>query len=225
MPEKLPLVTDRRGPQRKRLWLEGADLLPVLHTRLLAGAQLTCCCGDPLTTDFYRFDVRSRTTGSNTHVAFAGTGCTRSLFAISQEIGRPIAPMRLFDPFAGSVRKNPGARDAGAAATDGVAWAALNRELSDAMNLFALVWDVLPGKILQDIRARIETYPERPYEAGVLSLNTIIGKFGGDRRSLTLRLDDLRVGNPELRQFPLKRMREVLEGRPNPDGTPRPIYL
>ena len=226
MSEKLPLVEDRRGLQRKRHWLEGADLLPMLHTRLLNGAELTCCCGDRLTTDYHRFDVRSRITGAITHVAFAGTGCARSLFSVAQEIGRPIEPMRLFDPFTGPPRKNQGGHDGNAAASaDRVAWAVLNRELSDAMNLFALIWDVLPGKVLQEIRTRIEADPSRPYEAGVQALNTIIGKFGGHRRSLTQRLDELRAGNPELRQFPLTRMREVLRARPNPDGTLRAIYL
>jgi len=118
-----------------------------------------------------------------------------------------------------------GAGDAVAAPADRMVWAALNRELSDAINLFVMVWDVLPGKVLQDVRAKIYVDPVQPYETGVLSLNTIIGKFGGDRRSLTQRLDDLRVDNPGLRQFPFVRMREVLANRPNLDATPRVIYI
>lgn len=222
----LPIVTNMLGDSRKRRWLEESELVPILHTCLLNGDQLTCCCSRPIQTNYYQFDVRSLRSGKSTHVAYAGDGCADRLLKLSAEMARPITPLRLFSPFAAPARERQGGN--GAENLHGgemPAWAPLNRELNDALSLFALIWRVTPGKVLLDVRARIEADPATPYVPGALSVNTIIRKFGGDRRTLTDRLNALRADNPGLRQFPFPHLRRVLAERPEADGTLRTVYL
>ncbi|UOF13246.1 hypothetical protein IEQ11_15995 [Lysobacter capsici] len=222
----LPTVTDRRGNERKEIWLKESELVPILHTRLLHGDRLTCCCGDLLTTNYYRFDVRSRSTGNSTNIAYAGDGCSAKLIELSGQIGRPISKLRLFDPLAAAPRAESG-RGTGEQGNGGrVIWSPVNRELIDAISLFCIAWrrTSLPD-VLLTIRDEVESRPTVPHLRGAAALNTILRKFGGDQRTLSQRLNALRVDNPTLRHFPFVELRRILEARRNDDDTPPTVYL
>jgi hypothetical protein len=207
-----------RGQDNKRERLKEATHKAVQHTRLLAGGQLRCCCGDPVTTNYYRFDLLDPATGTATGSIIAGEACAQKLIDLSHEAGQPITPLRLFNPFHTPVRDGDGGRGGEG---DRIAWAPFNRELFEAINVAFLAMNIPPGSVLSKLLEKIEAAPAGVDVSMAKSLNTIIGKFGGARVTLTQRLNELRVANPTLREYPFVRLRAALaEHRDHPE-----VYL
>ena len=206
MSDKLASNRYRGDPQKRERLLESVHV-PVLNTCLLAGDRLTCCCGETVTTDYYRFDVLDKTTGTGQGSIIAGESCANRLIALSQETDHPIQKLRPFNPFqAAAARGGGGGHDGDGA----VRWHTFNRELFDAINVAFMVMKIPPGSVLSQLLAKIEKKPGDIDVRMAKSLNTIIGKFGGARTTLTQRIDALRVDNPRLRQFAFPALREAL---------------
>ncbi len=66
------LITNGQGDDKKRKILRQYRLTPVMHTRLLQGMALRCCCGRPLEDRYYQFDATERSTGKTVAILYAG---------------------------------------------------------------------------------------------------------------------------------------------------------
>jgi hypothetical protein len=91
--ERSMAIRGGRGDENKAQIRQEWELVPILHTRLLSGQEIICCCGDKVTTTYYRFDAKNRSDGKQ-DVLFAADGCARKLLGIAPTI----APLPLFDP-------------------------------------------------------------------------------------------------------------------------------
>lgn len=192
-----------RGDENKAQIRQEWELVPILHTRLLNGQEIICCCGDKVTTTYYRFDAKNRISGKQ-DVLFAADGCARKLLGIAPAI----APLPLFDPLqAAPARRN---RGAGGGGTNGPVMHPFNRELYEAIHLLLMCWrqNPKPGGALASILTEIRLAPDQPLPANAAkSVNSVI-KSG--RRTLTAMLQAVQPQNPPLRAFNFPRMRQAL---------------
>lgn len=192
-----------RGDENKAQIRQEWELVPILHTRLLNGQEIICCCGDKVTTTYYRFDAKNRISGKQ-DVLFAADGCARKLLGIAPAI----TPLPLFDPLqAAPVRHNRGAGGGGA---NGPVMHPFNRELYEAICLLLMCWrqNPKPGGALASILTKIRLAPDQPLPANAAkSVNSVI-KSG--RRTLTAMLQAVPPQNPPLRAFNFPQMRQAL---------------
>lgn len=192
-----------RGDKNKAQIRQEWGLVPILHTRLLNGQEIICCCGDKVTTTYYRFDTKNRISGKQ-DVLFAADGCARKLLGIAPAI----TPLPLFDPLqAAPVRHNRGAGGGGA---NGPVMHPFNRELYEAICLLLMCWGRPPsaGGPLAAILADIRKAPDNSLpDNAAKSVNSVI-KSG--QRTLTAMLQALPSQTPPLRAFGFPLMRIAL---------------
>jgi hypothetical protein len=192
-----------RGDENKTQIRLEWELVPILHTRLLNGQEITCCCGDKVTTTYYRFDAKNRSNGKQ-DVLFAADGCARKLLGIVPAI----APLPLFDPLqATPVRHN---RGAGGGDPNGPVMHPFNREVYEAIHLLLMCWGRPPsaGGPLAAILADIRQAPGISLpDSAAKSVNSVI-KSG--QRTLTAMLQALPSQTPPLRAFGFPLMRIAL---------------
>lgn len=196
-------IGNGRGLGNKRRIRAEWDLVPMLHTRLLNGHPVTCCCGEPVTGKYYRFDATHRSTGRG-DVLFAGAGCSRDLL----QVAPAISPLPLFDPLqpAGASHARRGGNGNGTPGMD-----PFNAELYAVIHLILMCWGRPPTNegALSKILAEIRQAPTQALPAWTAkSVNTAIGK---GRRSLTAMLAALPQQNPPLRQFLFPRLTATLQ--------------
>src|ERR1700722_11014473 len=92
-------MANGRGDENKIRILSEYGLRPVMHTVLLNGQSLTCCCGLPVTDRFYQFDLVSHFSGRVVNTLYAGEECAERFLLLSQTLGSSrITPLALFDP-------------------------------------------------------------------------------------------------------------------------------
>lgn len=196
-----------RGDENKAQIRQEWELVPTLHTRLLNGQEIICCCGDKVTTTYYRFDAKNRISGKH-DVLFAADGCARKLLGIAPAI----APIPLFDP----LRTAPAGRNRGGGGdgANGPGMDPFNRELYEAIHLLLMCWGLPPSPngplaaILSDIR---QAPNRRQLDRTAKSVNSVIGK---GRQTLTEMLQALPPQSPPLRTFDFLLMRQALLDHP-----------
>jgi hypothetical protein len=199
-------ISDGRGDEKKAAIREVWTLVPVLHTHLLHGHPIRCCCGARVTTTYYRFDATHNISGKRDVLYAHADGCARKLL----DIAPAIAPIPLFNPFQTPARGGGGA---GGDAAPGQAMDAFNAELYAAIHLTLMCWGRPPSSdgalvnILSDLR-RAPHVALPPWTAK--SVNTIIGR---GRRSLTTMLQALPPQYRPMRTFPFPLMRQALAAR------------
>jgi len=203
-------IGDGRGDAKRRRIRETWELIPVLHTRLLNGQQIQCCCGDPVTSTYYRFDAKHRITGKQDVLLAHDDGCAKKLL----EIAPAIDPIPLFDPLQAAAARRP-RRGAAGNGGHGPAMDAFNVELYDAIHLLLMCWGRPPtsGGPLSTILAEIRRAPDRPRpDRDAKSVNSVI-KSG--KRTLTAMLQALPPQHPPMRHFDFPHMREALLKHPD----------
>lgn len=203
-------IGDGRGDANKARIRQEWELVPVLHTRLLKGQRIECCCGDPVGSTYYRFDAMHRINGKRDVLLAHAEGCARKLLRIVPAI----APIPLFDPLRGVTTGSPARGDAGGGG-HGPRMHPFNRELYEVIHLLLMCWDDAPksGGALSVILADIRRAPDWPQpERNAKSVNTAI-KSG--KRTLTAMLQALPPQHPPMREFEFPRMREALLKHPD----------
>ena len=201
----MPIGNGRGDAKKDRLRREW-ELVPVMHTRLLNGHTITCCCGDEVTTNYYRFDATHRVSGMRDVLYAHADGCARKLM----EIAPAIASIPLFNPLQAVPQARP-QRGGGGVGGGGRGMDPFNAELYAAIHLMLMCWGRPPtnGGPLVSILDKIRDAPDQPLPPGAAkSVNTVIGS---GQRTLTAMLQALPVQNPTLRTFDFPLMREALE--------------
>jgi len=209
-------IGNGRGDAKKDGLRREWELVPVMHTRLLNGHTITCCCGDEVTTNYYRFDARHRVSGMRDVLYAHADGCARKLM----EIAPAIASIPLFNPLQAvaeaRLQRGGGGVDGGGRGMD-----PFNAELYAAIHLTLMCWERPPtsGGPLVNILDKIRSAPDQPLMRGAAkSVNTVIAS---GQRTLTTMLQALPAQNPPLRTFEFLLMRQALEDHPEQP----PIWL
>jgi hypothetical protein len=188
--------------------LEHYRLYPVIHTVLLPDRSLTCCCGKPISGEFYQFDVIDNA-GNVLNALFASAECARSLLRLSENHGaQPIMPLPLFDPMQateGTEGNEPVTLEHDSATHP------LNTEVEHAIYLKLMSRDssvdqrVFFSNLLKRIRQN-PTYPVMDWE--IKAMNTVISKDG---KCLTSMLNELQEKHMGFRRFSFPEMRAALQ--------------
>jgi hypothetical protein len=178
--------------------LDQYRLHPVVHTVLLQGRSITCCCGQPITGEFYQFDAVDHA-GNVLNVLFASAKCAETLSRLSHEHGsEPLVLLPLFNPMEqphGEVRDHSGVREHSPPRHP------LNAEVEESIYLALTCEDSSPQQrriftqLLNRIR-RSPTFPILDWEVKVL--NAAVSKDG---KCLTGMLNAQREKNPGLKHY------------------------
>ena len=199
-------IANGHGDDNKERIRREWDLLPVLHTRLLNGQSIQCCCGRSVKTTYYRFDATHRVSGKRDVLFAHAQGCARKLMVLPPTI----ASIPLFNPLQAAPMAQ-GPRGGGAGGGDGAGMHPFNRELYEAIHLLLMCWGRPPasGGPLVEILDEIRHAPEvaLPHWKAK-SVNSVIEK---GQRTLTAMLQALPPQHPPMRVFDFPLMYRALE--------------
>jgi hypothetical protein len=191
-------VTYACDEENKIRILEQYRLHPVVHTVLLHGRSITCCCGQPITDEFYQFDTVDLA-GNVLNVLFASPQCAQALFRLSQTHGpEPIALLPLFNPMQqphGEVGDQSGTPEHCAPRHP------LNAEIEDSIYLALTCEDasLQQRRIFTQLLNRIRRNPSLPImDWEVRDLNAILSKDG---KCLTAMVNRQRAKNAGLKHY------------------------
>jgi hypothetical protein len=203
-------IANGHGDENKSQILGRYHLCPVMHSVLLNGQSLTCCCGKPITGRFYQFDVFSPFSGRVVNILYAGEDCAEKFFKLSQTLGsKRIAPLALFDLLQADVEAGREPDDA-RLPEKGTFVAPINAEVEQAIYLTLMSCSAppSPGRVFSDVLKKIRAHPDRPLtDWEVRAVNT---RIGNDGQSLATVLAKLRADNPTLRHFAFPEMTAAL---------------
>lgn len=201
-------ITNGRDEQSKIHILEQYHLYPVIHTVLLQGRSMTCCCGQPITDEFYQFDAVDHA-GNVLNVLFASVTCAQTLSRLSQTHGlEPIVLLPLFNPMQhphGEVSDEWGMHE------HSVPRHPLNAEVEEAIFLTLICEDSPPQQrhVFSQLLNRIRhnpTFPIMDWE--VKSINSTISKGG---KCLNAMLNAQREKNADLKHYAFPEMSAALK--------------
>lgn len=195
--------TNCRGTAAKEKIVAAYNLKPIVYIRLLNGQNIDGCCG-PITDKYYLFEAEHKNT-KELESFCVGYDCANQFLQLINH-----APLQLFNPFQAVAG---GGNGGGAGGNGGQQQpiAPLNKELKNAIHILCSAWGgKAPKGGLRSFLEYINTNPTRPTNAfAITSFNRIIGK-DAKGRSLTQVIQDLRLNNPNLRNFTFPLMEQVL---------------
>lgn len=198
------------GDESKIQILSENALRPLMHSVLLNGQSLTCCCGLPITDRFYQFDVVSPFGGRVVNSLYAGEECAERFLLLSRTLGSSrIPPLALFDPLQVAPGTGQGVRDDGPP-ENGAPMAPINAEAERAIYLTLMCRGVLPAPegVFSVLLRKIRANPDRPLmDWEIRAMNT---EIGNDGHTLAAALAKLREDNPLLRHFTFPEMAAAL---------------
>jgi hypothetical protein len=184
--------------QRKIHLLAQYRLYPVVHAVLLQGRSITCCCGQPITDEFYQFDAIDRG-GNILNVLFASATCAQDLLRLSRAHGSgPITLLPVFSPMQhlqGEIRDEWTAQEHSSRRHP------LNTEVEEAIYLALTCQDSSPQqrRVFTELLDRIRRNPTQPVmDWEVKTMNTAISK--GDK-CLAAMLSAQREKNAGLKHY------------------------
>jgi hypothetical protein len=202
-------IANGRGDENKVHILSQYGLHPLMHSVLLNGHSITCCCGQLVKDRFYQFDVVVPSSGRVVNTLYAGEDCAERFLSLSRTSGLSrITPLALFDPLQSTAGAGPDVRDAGLAEDD-APMAPINTEVEHAIYL-ALICCATPvsESVLSDFLRKIRSHPDRPLaDWEVRAVNTAIGNGG---HTLATILVKLREENKSLKHFAFPEMAAAL---------------
>lgn len=203
-------MANGRGDENKIHILSEYGLRPVMHTVLLNGQSLTCCCGLPVTDRFYQFDLVSHFSGRVANTLYAGEECAERFLLLSQTLGSSrITPLALFDPLQVAPGNGQGVTDAGAPQNN-ARMAPINAEVEHAIYLTLLCRGAIPAPegVFSVLLRKIRANPDRPLmDCEARAVNTEIGVDG---HTLAAALAKVREDNPPLQNFTFPEMAAAL---------------
>lgn len=184
--------------QKKIHLLAQYRLYPVAHTVLLQGRSITCCCGQPITDEFYQFDAIDQG-GNILNVLFASATCAQDLLRLSQTQGSgPITLLPLFNPMQ---QIHSEIRDESVAQEHSSRRHPLNAEVEEAIYLALMCEDWTPQqrRVFTELLDRIRRNPTQPVmDWEVKTMNTAISRDG---KCLAAMLNALREKNAGLKYY------------------------
>ena len=203
-------IANGRGDENKIHILSQYGLRPVMHSVLLNGQSIVCCCGLSIKDRFYQFDVVSPVSGRVLDTLYAGEECSERFLLLSQTSGSSrITPLALFDPLQVAPGTCDGVHDAGLP-EDITPMAPINAEVEQAIFLTLMCCGTLPAPegVFSVLLRKIRANPGRPLlDWEVRTVNT---KIGNEGHTLTAMLAKLREANQSLKHYTFPEMAAAL---------------
>lgn len=196
--------TKCRGVAAKEAIVAEYNLKPVIYIRLLNGQNIDGCCG-PITDKYYLFEAEHKET-QKLESFCVGYDCANQFLQLID-----YAPLQLFNPFQASPGRGSGTGTGGKGGHQQPI-APLNKELKDAIHIICSAWGGrAPKGSFRSFLEYINTNPARPTKAfAITNFNQAVGK-DAKGRTLTQIIQDLRLNNPNLRNFTFPLMEQVLQ--------------
>jgi len=194
-------IENCRGQEAKQNIVNNYELEPIIYVKLLEGQNRQGCCG--VVTDKYYFFKATHKITQDIEDLIVGYDCANQFLEL---IGHQ--RLRLFNPLQGQANGNGGDNDEGG---NNIQMAPLNKELSNAIHLLCCAWGRVPSGSLKNNLDYIRSRPDRPTnDFAIINFNRIIS-YDNQGRTLTEIIDDLRIDNPNLRQFTFNNMELILQ--------------
>jgi hypothetical protein len=157
-----------RGEDTRRSIVEEYILKPIAHLKLLDSQEKRSCTNDLLTDAYYCFSYEAKN-GDDKGAFFCGSHAAKHFLELTEKTSLP-----LFNPLRSDSHDGGG----GAHKTpNGRTWDAASKQLSNAINLLVVCWNVAPKGPLASIKEKNERYfYNPPYLRDVKAVNTILSK-------------------------------------------------
>ncbi|WP_067867882.1 hypothetical protein [Neptuniibacter marinus] len=193
-------ITNCRGDKAKLDIVSNYDIKPVVYVRLLSGQKINGCCG-PITDKYYLFEAENKQT-KDIDTFCVGYDCGDQLLQLINH-----NPLQLFDPFQAQYGGQGGGNGGEAQQLH-----PLNKELRNAIHILCSAWGgKAPKAGLRKFLEYINKNPSRPTNSfAITSFNRIVSK-DAKGRTLTQIIGDIRLKNPNLRNFSFPLMEQVLK--------------
>lgn len=177
---------------------------PIAHVRLLKGQNKKSCTGDRLTDQYYCFYYIHKKNSQIAGTFFCGKYAAEHFLKLLNK-----NPLPLFDPLKGisSYRKS-NKTEVRTIRTD--EWNPVAKQLYEAIHLLIICWDIVPGKVLSEIKEKLEKYYNKePFLSQIKAINTVISK---DCRQRTLQemIDELRRAGNKIKEYKFDLLNERL---------------
>lgn len=190
-----------RGKKSRIMIVKEYNLKAVAYVKLLAGQTKLSCTKITLTDAYYCFSYKSKK-NNDSGTFLCGSFAAEHFLELT---GIPSLP--LFNPL---VQKNQGSgNNRGTRRAHQKPWNSTAKQLSDAINLIVVCWDIEPNHILANIKETISKYYYKtPYPREIKAINTIISK-DPQGRTLQQMLSELRANNT-VREFNFDLLNSIL---------------
>lgn len=194
-------LSNCRGNEAKDKIVASYNIKPIVYVRLLAGQRIDGCCG-PVTDKYYLFEAEHKETKKIENFS-VGYDCGDQFL---QLIGHE--PISLFNPFKAENIQGGGG---GGNNENEAQIHPLNRELKNAIHILCSAWGgYAPKGSMRKFLEYINKAPQRATNSfAIVGFNKIVGK-DAKQRNLSEIINDLRVENPNLRNFTFPLMEAVL---------------
>jgi len=189
-----------RGEKKKIEIVNEYNLTPIAHLSVLAGQEKQGCCGK-VTKRYYVFKAKHKKTNIE-EIFYVGYSCAEQFLELINHDKLP-----LFNHL-----QSPGSKDPSHSVTGNKKEKVtpLNRELYNAIHILCAAWDKPPKYSLLRSLEFIRNCPHiSTKKFAVIKFNEILSK-DAKKRSLTQILSDLKILNPNLRNFSFPYMDKVL---------------
>lgn len=191
-----------RGEESRKRIVKKYNIKAVAHVQLLAGQEKLSCTNITLTDTYYCFSYEGKE-NKDSGAFLCGSHAANHFLQLTG-----LSPLPLFNPL---MTENPGGGGNGGQGLPGRRpWNQTAKQLSNAINMLVVCWDVAPSGVLAKIKETISKYYyNAPYPKEIKAINTIISK---DPRGRTLQemIDELRAHN-NVRDFDFGLLNAVLE--------------
>jgi hypothetical protein len=193
--------------------VEEYDVVPIAHVKLLPSQTKRSCTNRKLKDKYYCFSYVHKKDKNKNGTFLCGSHAATHFLKLLNHEGLP-----LFNPLS-SEGTNPPRGEGGAGRERNIRnWHPVAQELSDAINLLIIYWDVekLQGP-LGEIKKKVEAkYYREPGYFSIKGINTMIGGRGQKKNNLSNMLKELRKDNPTLREYDFSGINAILKEKNEP---------
>jgi hypothetical protein len=188
--------------------VEEYDVTPIAHVKLLPSQTKRSCTGRKLKDEYYCFSYVHKKDKNKNGTFLCGSHAAKHFLKLLNHEGIP-----LFNPLSSERTNHPGGEGGAGRRRNIRNWHPVAKELSDAINLLIIYWDVENlqgplGKIKKEVEAKF--YREPGYFS-IKGINKMIGGKGEQKNNLSNILEELRKHNPTLRAYTFDLINDILD--------------
>ncbi|MGC9934871.1 hypothetical protein [Priestia aryabhattai] len=197
-----------RGNLTRVKIIEDYNITPIAHVKLLTGQEKKSCTNDRLKDKYYCFSYTHKKNKNISGTFVCGDHAAKHFLKLSNHEGIP-----LFNPLFSEGTNYVGGTNNTDEPRDKREWHPVAQELSNAINLLIICWNVgdnLNGA-LRRVKEKIEANPENePYVSNIKSINTVIGGKKKNRKLSDI-VGKLRKNYPTLREYNFDLINSILD--------------
>lgn len=197
-----------RGAKCREELAKKYTIIPRSHTKLLNGQEKRSCTGKLLTDSYYLFEYINKSDPNDTGGFYCGSHAAAHFLKLINSPG-----LSEFNPLKSPpISSNKGAQNnQGQGGNQAKQWNQTALELYNAINLLIICWDKpIYGRLAKIKEELVQFCDKEPFDWKVQYVNNIIGK-DGKKRSLSTMVHDLRIKNPDIKNFTFENLNEVLK--------------